>query len=183
MSAIATNSARTTFQVPVIAPDRPIIVRDEAPFSYRDLVAIARGEARVAVGTSTRQRLENGRRIVERIIAAGERAYGISTGLGALSNIRLTGEQQAQLSRNTLLSHACGVGQPLSVTATRAIMASSFNDLCHGQSGVSPAVPAQLAALLNADITPVVPSQGSVGYIVHGGHIGLALIGIGDVVV
>jgi histidine ammonia-lyase len=183
MIAIAPNSAPASEQVAVTTGDRSVIVRDEAPFTYLDLVKIARGEARVAIGASTQRRLENGRRIVERIIAKGERAYGISTGLGALSNVRLTGEQQAQLSRNTLLSHACGVGQPLSVTATRAIMASSFNDLCHGQSGVSPAVPAQLAALLNADITPVVPSQGSVGYIVHGAHIGLGLIGIGDVVV
>jgi histidine ammonia-lyase len=183
MSSIPAGSSHKAVPARSIADDRPIILRDAAPFSYQNVVAIARGEAVVAIGASTRQRLANGRAIVERIIAKGERAYGISTGLGALSNIRLSGDQQAQLSRNTLLSHACGVGQPLSVTATRAIMASSLNDLCHGQSGVSPAIPAQLAALLNADITPLVPSQGSVGYIVHSAHIGLALIGIGDVLV
>lgn len=159
------------------------ICRDALPLSHRQVSAIAKSEARISIGDTAWTRLRNGRHIVERIIDKGERAYGISTGLGALSNIRLTGTQQIQLSRNTLLSHACGVGQPLSVAATRAIMVSMLNDFCHGQSGISPAVPAQLAALLNADITPIVPSQGSVGYIVHGAHIGLALIGIGDVLV
>lgn len=160
-----------------------MIVRDEKALSYQQLVSIAQDGAKLAIGSSAEAQIANGRRIVERIIASGERAYGISTGLGALSEIILTGPQQAQLSRNTLMSHACGVGAPLSIAATRAIMASLVNDLCHGKSGVNAAVVHQLVALLNHGITPVVPSQGSVGYIVHGAHIGLALIGIGDVVV
>lgn len=159
------------------------IERGDNALTYRQLVAVARGDAKIALGAAAQARLHNGRRIVERIIASGERAYGINTGLGAFSEVVLTGAQQAQLSRNTLLSHACGIGTPLSVTATRAIMVALINDLCHGKSGVSPAVAAQLAALLNAGITPVVPGQGSVGYIIHGAHIGLALIGIGDVTV
>nr|WP_298690385.1 histidine ammonia-lyase [uncultured Dongia sp.] len=159
------------------------VERGDSALSYRQLVAVAQGAAKISIGAAATARLKNGRAIVERIIAGGERAYGISTGLGALSEIMLTGAQQAQLSRNTLMSHACGIGAPLSITATRAIMASLVNDLCHGKSGVNVAVVGQLAALLNHNITPVVPSQGSVGYIVHGAHIGLALIGIGDVIV
>jgi len=189
MSPITSSAARkmgAVIEMPgenVAASNEIEICRDAASLTYRQVAAIARGEARISIGSTALARLHTGRRIVERIIEKGERAYGISTGLGALSNIRLTGAQQVQLSRNTLLSHACAVGQPLSVAATRAIMVTMFNDFCHGQSGVSPAVPVQLAALLNADITPIVPSQGSVGYIVHGAHIGLALIGIGDVLV
>lgn len=159
------------------------LIRGDKAFTYRELVAIARGEAQVALSAGTEARLVTGRRIVERIITKGERAYGISTGLGALSEVILTGDQQAQLSRNTLMSHACGVGAPLSVTATRAIMTSLVNDLAHGHSGVSPAVVHQLMALLNAGITPLVPGQGSVGYITHGAHVGLALIGLSDVLV
>ena len=159
------------------------LIRGDKAFTYRELVAIARGEALLALSAETEARLATGRRIVERIIAKGERAYGISTGLGALSEVILTGDQQAQLSRNTLMSHACGVGAPLDVTATRAIMTSLVNDLAHGHSGVSPAVVHQLMALLNAGVTPLVPGQGSVGYITHGAHIGLALIGLGDVLV
>lgn len=158
-----------------------VIERGDEPLTYAEIVAIARGRAEIIIGATAQAALQNGRRIVERIIARGERAYGISTGLGALCNVLLSGPQQAQLSRNTLLSHACGVGEPLSVPATRAIMVAMLNDFCLGKSGLSPEVPAQLAALLNTGITPLVPSQGSVGYITHGAHIGLALIGIGDV--
>lgn len=157
------------------------ITRASAALTYRELVLVARGEANLALDSGAEARLRNARAVVERIIAKGERAYGISTGLGALSEVILTGPQQAQLSRNTLMSHACGVGIPLSRVTTRAIMASLVNDLCHGHSGVSPAVVHQLVALLNAGVTPVVPGQGSVGYITHGAHIGLALIGMGDV--
>lgn len=159
------------------------IERNAAALSYRQLVAVAKGAAELAIGPAAMTQLQNGRAIVEKIIASGERAYGISTGLGALSEIVLTGAQQTELSRNTLMSHACGIGAPLSDVATRAIMNSLVNDLCHGKSGVSPAVVTQLVSLLNRKITPVVPSQGSVGYIVHGAHIGLALIGMGDVMV
>ena len=158
------------------------VERGSEPLSYRQLVAIARREAELAAGPAAMAQLANGRAIVERIIASGERAYGISTGLGALSEIVLSGAQQTELSRNTLMSHACGIGTPLSDAATRAIMASLVNDLCHGKSGISPGVVAQLVALLNHGITPVVPGQGSVGYITHGAHIGLALIGMGDVI-
>ncbi len=159
------------------------IERNAAALTYQQLVAVAKGEAELAIGPKAMAQLLNGRAIVDQIIARGERAYGISTGLGALSEIILTGAQQTALSRNTLMSHACGVGTPLSTTPARAIMTSLVNDLCHGNSGVSPAVVTQLVALLNHKITPVVPSQGSVGYIVHGAHIGLALIGLGDVMV
>jgi histidine ammonia-lyase len=162
---------------------KTLITRGDSPLSYRELAAIAGQEARLALAATARQKLVNGRAIVERIIASGERAYGISTGLGALSEVILTGDQQAQLSRNTLMSHACGIGAPLPVSHTRAIMVSLVNDLCHGHSGVTPAVVDQLVALLNTGITPVVPRQGSVGYITHGAHIGLALIGMGDVAV
>lgn len=172
-----------TLPVAEIDRDPAVICRDAIPLTYRQIVTIARGEADISIGDTALAQLRNGRTIVERVIESGEIAYGISTGLGALSNIRLTGNQRRQLSRNTLLSHACAVGEPLPVAATRAIMATMLNDFCHGQSGVSPAVPLQLAALLNAGITPLVPRQGSVGYIVHGAHIGLALIGVGDVLV
>lgn len=157
------------------------IARGRAAMAGDEICRIARGEAELVLDPATLDRLRNGRAIVERIIERGETVYGISTGLGALSNILLAGDQQTALSRNTLMSHACGIGGPLPRVATRAIMAALVNDLCHGYSGVSPAVVVQLVALLNAGITPVVPRRGSVGYISHGAHIGLALIGMGEV--
>jgi histidine ammonia-lyase len=159
----------------------PTILRDAAPLTCEEIAAISHGRALLAIGPAARAKLENGRAIVARILESGERAYGITTGLGALSDVALAPDELARISRNTLLSHACGVGEPLHPAETRAIMVALVNDMCHGHSGVSPAVIDQLVAFLNHGIDPVVPSQGSVGYIVHGAHIGLALLGIGDV--
>jgi len=160
---------------------QPIVIRDSAPLDCAEIAAIAHGRARLAIGPAARARLANGRAIVARIVARGEKAYGITTGLGALSDVKLAPDELAQISRNTLLSHACGVGEKLHPAETRAIMVALVNDMCHGHSGISVAVVDQLVAFLNRGIDPVVPSQGSVGYIVHGAHIGLALIGIGEV--
>jgi histidine ammonia-lyase len=160
---------------------QPTMLRDAAPLTCEEIAAISHGRARLALGATARAKLENGRAIVERIMKSGERAYGITTGLGALSDVALAKDELARISRNTLLSHACGVGEPLHASETRAIMVALVNDMCHGHSGVSPAVIDQLVTFLNHNINPIVPSQGSVGYIVHGAHIGLALLGIGDV--
>jgi histidine ammonia-lyase len=147
---------------------------------YRALDRIARGQTRLRLAPDAEAALARGRRHIEEIQASGKRVYGITTGLGALSEVLLTGEDQTRLSRNMLLSHACGMGDPLPRVQVRAIMTALVNDLCRGHSGIGPAAVHQLVACLNAGITPVVPSQGSVGYLVHEAHIGLCLIGVGE---
>lgn len=133
------------------------------------------------MSASAWQRIAQGREIVEQIVASGHIAYGINTGLGALCNITLPEAQLSQLSRNTLLSHACGVGPLLAREQVRAILCAAIANYSHGKSGVSVALVQHLLALLNNQITPQVPSQGSVGYLSHMAHIGLALIGVGNV--
>ncbi|MFJ3263749.1 histidine ammonia-lyase [Pseudomonas sp. NPDC086581] len=151
------------------------------PLRWQDLVAVARQGARLQLSTAAWARIDNAHGIVERIVSRGERAYGISTGLGALCNVVLQGEQLAQLSRNTLLSHACGVGEPLKDEQTRAIIAAAIANYTHGKSGLHRRVVEALLALLNHGITPRVPAQGSVGYLTHMAHVGVALLGIGEV--
>lgn len=153
----------------------------DAPLCWQDVVRVAREKAALALSDSAWQRIAQGRTIVQHIIDSGQIAYGINTGLGALCNITLPEEQLGQLSRNTLLSHACGVGPLLDEAHTRAIMCAAIANYSHGKSGISCAIVEQLLAFLNLQITPQVPSQGSVGYLTHMAHIGLALMGIGDV--
>ena len=159
---------------------RTILLGDQA-FSWRDLVAVARDGARLALSPPAWERIANARAIVECIVARGERAYGISTGLGALSDVLLHGEQLNQLSRNTLLSHACGVGPLLSEAQTRAIICAALANYSQGHSGLQRSVVEALLTLLNEGITPCVPSQGSVGYLTHMAHVGVALLGVGEV--
>jgi histidine ammonia-lyase len=86
------------------------IVITEAQVRWQDVVAVARHGAQLELSAPVWARIENAQAIVQRIVTSGERAYGINTGLGALCNVSLQDEQLSQLSRNTLLSHACGVG-------------------------------------------------------------------------
>ncbi|MDI9223020.1 histidine ammonia-lyase [Pantoea sp. EA-12] len=157
------------------------IVWGDAPLTWQELVQVARHDAELTLSVSAWQRIAQGREIVEQIVASGHIAYGINTGLGALCNITLPEAQLSQLSRNTLLSHACGVGPLLAREQVRAILCAAIANYSHGKSGVSVALVQHLLALLNNQITPQVPSQGSVGYLSHMAHIGLALIGVGDV--
>lgn len=157
-----------------------IIIAD-APMRWQDVVAVARHGAILELSGHAWARIDNAQAIVQRIVVSGERAYGVNTGLGALCNVSLSGEQLSQLSRNTLLSHACGVGPALPDEQTRAIICAAIVNYSHGKSGLHRQVVEALLALLNRGITPQVPAQGSVGYLTHMAHIGIALLGVGQV--
>ncbi|WP_024676244.1 HAL/PAL/TAL family ammonia-lyase [Pseudomonas syringae] len=157
------------------------IVIGEAPSGWQDVVAVARHGAQLRLSDAAWARIDNAQAIVQQIVVSGERAYGVNTGLGALCNVSLQGDQLSRLSRNTLLSHACGVGAPLADEQTRAIICAAIINYSQGKSGIHRQVVEALLALLNRGITPQVPSQGSVGYLTHMAHIGIALLGVGQV--
>ena len=157
------------------------VVIDNTRMGWKDVVAVARHDALLTLSDQARARIDNAQAIVQRIVRSGERAYGINTGLGGLSNVSLQDEQLSALSRNTLLSHACGVGPVLSNEQTRAIICAAVIQFSQGKSGLHRQVVEGLLALLNHRITPQVPSQGSVGYLTHMAHIGISLLGVGDV--
>lgn len=150
--------------------------------SWSEVAAVARQQARFELSPAAEARLAAASAIVQAIVEQGVRGYGITTGVGALSDVTITREQQATLSRNILMSHAAGIGVPLGVAETRAIMVAAVNNFAHGYSGLRPIIVERLVALLNAGCTAEVPRQGSVGYISHMAHIGLLLIGYGHAV-
>jgi histidine ammonia-lyase len=157
------------------------VTLDNLPLRWHDVVAVARYQAPLKLSDAAWARIDNAQAIVQKIVASEQRAYGVNTGLGALCNQALHGEQLAQLSRNTLMSHACGVGAPLSDEQTRAIICCAIVNYSHGKSGIQRPVVETLLTLLNRGITPQVPSQGSVGYLTHMAHVGVALLGLGEV--
>lgn len=154
------------------------VLFDGAP-DWRAIAAVARG-ARLGLSPAAEGRIRHARSLVDSLVASGTRGYGINTGVGALCDVVIDRDRQAQLSRNILLSHSCGVGAPLGREETRAVMAAQIANFAHGCSGVRPETVAALVALLNADILPVIPSRGSVGYLTHAAAIGLVLIGEGQ---
>ncbi|WP_018151369.1 HAL/PAL/TAL family ammonia-lyase [Leeia oryzae] len=156
-----------------------VVILDSEPLGWHALAQVAYGSP-LQLGKTANKRIHDARQIVDLIVERKERAYGINTGLGALCNVVLAGDQLSALSRNTLQSHACGVGDPLSIPQTRAILAAQLQNYAHGHAGISPAVVDGLLAMLNLGITPVVPAGGSVGYLTHMAHAALPLIGLGE---
>jgi histidine ammonia-lyase len=123
------------------------------------------------------------RAVVDQIVADNKVAYAITTGVGKLSEVRIPPDHVRELQVNLIRSHACGVGEPLSVVETRAMMLLRANSLAKGHSGVRPIVIDTLCEMLNRGVTPVVPSQGSVGAsgdLAPLAHLALTLIGEGE---
>lgn len=145
---------------------------------WRDVAAVAEG-ARLELSDAAKRRIADARAVVEAIVDKGIRAYGVNTGVGALCDVVVDRPRQRQLSHNILMSHATGIGAPLGVIETRAIMATAVSNYALGYSGVRLEVVDALVRLLNAGVTPVVPAKGSVGYLSHMAHIALILIGAG----
>jgi histidine ammonia-lyase len=131
--------------------------------TVEQLYAVALDGESVALAPSAIERMNASRRVVDQLVASGTTAYGINTGFGKLASVRISSEQVRQLQVNLVRSHACGVGEPLSIPETRAMMLLRANALAKGFSGVRPLVVETLCNLLNANIHPVIPSQGSVG--------------------
>jgi len=131
--------------------------------TFQQLYSVAlRGEA-VSLAANAMERMKASRAVVDRLVASGKTAYGINTGFGKLASVRISAEQVRQLQVNLVRSHACGVGAPLSEAEMRAMMLLRANALAKGLSGVRPIVVETLCAMLNAQVHPVIPSQGSVG--------------------
>jgi histidine ammonia-lyase len=128
--------------------------------------------------------IEASARAVEAIVARGEPVYGINTGFGKLSSVRIEAGDLARLQTNIVLSHAAGVGEPAPVPIVRLMLALKLASLAQGASGVRPATIAMLEAMLAQGLTPVVPCQGSVGAsgdLAPLAHMAAAMIGVGEV--
>ena len=154
------------------------VIRSDRPLDWCQVAAVAAGEP-LELSAGARARIAAAHVLVEQIVERGIRAYGVNTGVGALCDVIVSPSEQHTLSRNILMSHAVGVGVPLGVAETRAIMAAAVNNFAHGHSGIRLEVADQLVALLNADCLPEVPAFGSVGYLSHMAHIALVCIGEG----
>src|SRR5271165_3166757 len=106
--------------------------------TFDNLYAVALRHEPVSLSPEAMVRMAASRAVVDRLVAANETAYGINTGFGKLASVRISAEQVRQLQVNLVRSHACGVGSPLSVPETRAMMLLRANALAKGLSGIRP---------------------------------------------
>jgi len=128
-----------------------------------DLERIYREELSVRLAPGARPEIEAAAALVAAAARGQAPVYGVNTGFGKLANRKIAPEDTEKLQENLILSHCCGVGEPLSPRLTRLMMALKLMSLGRGASGVRWEICALLEAMLAAGVTPVVPHQGSVG--------------------
>ncbi|MFF8830415.1 histidine ammonia-lyase [Streptomyces sp. NPDC015131] len=149
----------------------------------RDVIAVARGNARVELSPEALTALAKAREIVDALAAKPEPVYGVSTGFGALATRHISPDLRARLQRNIVRSHAAGMGAPVEREVVRALMFLRLKTVCSGRTGVRPEVARTMADVLNAGITPVVHEYGSLGCsgdLAPLSHCALTLMGEGD---
>src|SRR6266568_1009944 len=137
----------------------------------------------VLLAPDAREAVERARAVVNALVTSNQVSYAITTGVGKLSDVRIAGDQIRELQVNLVRSHAVGVGEPLTAAETRAMMLLRANSLSKGYSGVRPVLIDSLCEMLNRQVVPFVPSQGSVGAsgdLAPLAHLALVLIGEGE---
>src|SRR5256885_1854253 len=148
------------------------------------IAAVASGRESVSLSSSARQRVEKSRLIVEKIVAEGRTVYGVNTGFGRLSDVRIDSTELRALQLNLVRSHACGLGPPLSIAEGRAMLLLRANVLALGYSGCRAALIEKLIEMLERGVTPVIPEKGSVGAsgdLAPLAHLAQPVIGEGEV--
>src|SRR6266576_3215556 len=147
------------------------------------IATVALGDTPMKVSSSACPRVLASRKIIENIVARDVVVYGVSTGFGKLSDVRIPRGELGQLQLNLVRSHACGIGNPLSEPEVRAMMLLRANVLALGFSGIRLEIIELLCELLNHHVCPVIPEKGSVGAsgdLAPLAHLALSLIGEGE---
>ena len=153
-------------------------------FTIADVMAILENPKHAKLNKEAIERILKSQKNVREIVESERTVYGINTGFGPLCDVKISEEETAQLQYNLIISHAVGVGKPIAKELSKVMMISKIHALSKGFSGVSLEVIERLIFMLQEDIIPVVPEQGSVGAsgdLAPLAHLVLPLLGLGKV--
>jgi len=143
--------------------DTAALPLDGGSLSPFDVEQVARHARRITLGPRGRSLMAEAAGALQTAMAHGHAIYGVNTGFGSLSRVRIPPDQLRTVQENLVRSHAAGAGAPLPTDIVRAMMVCLGASLARGRSGARPEIVDAIAALLNAGVTPVVPELGSVG--------------------
>lgn len=158
------------------------VVVDGGPLSIEEVIGVAREGAPARLGKTAVSAMEASRKVVTSAVSGGATVYGLTTGFGALAQVRVPASELEGMQESLLRSHAAGVGDPLDDEIVRAMLLLRARTLAAGYSGVRPVLAERLLEALNAGLHPVVPEIGSVGAsgdLAQLAHLALPLIGEG----
>lgn len=162
----------------------PVITIDGETLTPEKVFDVAVNFTNVELSPEAIEKMKRSRALVETWIEKDETIYGVTTGFGDFSTVRIKKDEIEKLQKNLIYSHSAGAGEPLPPEVVRAMMLLRANALAKGYSGIRPEVVKYLIDFLNYGITPVIPSQGSVGSsgdLVQLAHLTLAMLGEGEV--
>ncbi len=162
---------------------RMMLQLDGTSLTLENLARIAQGESALHATAEALERMARSRKVVEDVLRTERVVYGVNTGFGKLSDVRIPPDDLKTLQKNLILSHACGMGPALSAPEVRALLALKINALLSGYSGARPVIVEYLLELLQHEVLPVIPEQGSVGAsgdLAPLAHAALVLIGEGE---
>ena len=152
--------------------------------TIEQLSSILYGNEKVEIAQQAIERVNKSREAVEKIVQHEKTVYGINTGFGKFSDVKIAEKEVSRLQLNLIRSHACGFGEPFSEKVAIAMMVLRLNALLKGLSGIRLEVLQRLQWMINEDVIPVIPQQGSLGAsgdLAPLSHLVLAIIGEGDV--
>ena len=153
-------------------------------FTYQDVINIINGKQKANLDKKSKTQIQNSYQNVQKIVKSDKTVYGINTGFGPLCDVKISEEETAQLQENLIISHSVGVGKPIAKELSKIMMVCKIHALSKGFSGISLDVVERLMLMLEKDIIPVVPEQGSVGAsgdLAPLAHLVLPLLGLGKV--
>lgn len=136
---------------------------DGETLTIEDVVRVARENAKVGIPEEVKKRVRRSRQVLEKLVRENRVIYGVNTGFGVLSSVRISREEIGQLQSDLIRSHSSGVGEPLSTETVRALMLLCVNTLAKGYFGIRLEPLETIVEMLNKRGHPVIPGKGSVG--------------------
>jgi len=162
-----------------------MLTLDPGKTTLATLEKVWRGTTSVSISREAKPAIDRAVECVASVAASDKPIYGVNTGFGKLASVRIPSDQTLQLHRNLVLSHCCGVGEPLDAPTTRLMLALKILSLGRGASGVRWEVVTLLEQMLNRNVLPIIPSQGSVGAsgdLAPLAHVAAVLMGEGEAI-
>lgn len=159
------------------------VLLDGNSLTLNQFVDVVRFNKKVELTSEAIENVNKARALVDKYVNENKIVYGITTGFGKFSDIVITGDETKKLQRNLIISHSCGVGNPLDEEVVRGIMLLRANALSKGYSGIRLSTLNTLIEMLNKGVHPFIPEKGSLGAsgdLAPLSHMVLVMIGEGE---
>ncbi|MBL1213838.1 MAG: histidine ammonia-lyase [Ignavibacteriae bacterium] len=160
------------------------LIIDGNSLSLEQIELFVKANPKVSISAEAKTKVKKARKLIDEWVESDKVIYGVTTGFGEFANVSISKNDLTKLQENLIVSHSVGVGEPLPPVIIKIMMLLRVNALARGHSGIRPSTLELLVEMINKNIIPYIPSQGSVGSsgdLAPLAHLVLAMIGKGKV--